>query len=61
MLWDGDWRPEGLTAGWDNGSFFGTALGTWLEGDSKNDTVFAWGVQGGWKTIRKLTLLFTLD
>jgi len=49
LLWDGDWRPEGLTAGWDNGSFFGTALGTWLDGDSKGGSEFAWGVQGGFK------------
>ena len=50
FLWDGDWRPEGLTATWDNGNFFGTGLGTWLEGDSKKGTEFVWGLQGGWKT-----------
>ncbi|MDP6675002.1 MAG: putative porin [Gammaproteobacteria bacterium] len=49
LLWDGDWRPEGLTAGWDNGRFFGTAFGTWLDGDSKGGSEFAWGVQGGFK------------
>jgi len=49
MLWDGDWRPEGLTAGWDDGRFFGTAFGSWLEADSKIGTDFAWGLQGGWK------------
>ncbi|HJP39680.1 MAG TPA: putative porin [Gammaproteobacteria bacterium] len=50
LLWDGDWRPEGLSVGWDNGSFFGTALGTWLDGDSEGGSEFAWGVQGGFKT-----------
>ena len=47
LRWDGDWRPEGLGAIWDNGSFFAQALGTWLEGDSRNGTEFAWVAQGG--------------
>jgi hypothetical protein len=49
MRWDGDWRPEGLGAIWDNGTFFAQGLGTWLEGDSRNGTSFAWGLQGGMK------------
>jgi len=50
MLWDGDWRPEGLNAGWSNDHFFATGLVDWLESDSKasNDEV-AWGVQAGLK------------
>lgn len=47
LRWDGDWRPEGLGLIWDNGTFFVQGLGTWLEGDSRNGTEFAWGVQGG--------------
>ena len=47
LMWDGDWRPEGLGLVWDNDFIFAQALGTWLEGDSKNGTEFAWAVQGG--------------
>ena len=47
LRWDGDWRPEGLGIVWDNDFIFAQALGTWLEGDSKNGTEFAWAVQGG--------------
>jgi hypothetical protein len=47
LRWDGDWRPEGLGIVWDNDFIFAQALGTWLEGDSKLGTEFAWGLQGG--------------
>ena len=47
LRWDGDWRPEGLGIVWDNDFIFAQALGTWLEGDSKNGTEFAWAFQGG--------------
>jgi predicted porin len=47
LRWDGDWRPEGLGIVWDNDFIFAQALGTWLEGDSKLGTEFAWAVQGG--------------
>lgn len=47
LRWDGDWRPEGLGVIWDNDFIFAQALGTWLEGDSKNGTEFAWALQGG--------------
>jgi hypothetical protein len=48
MLWDGDWRPEGINVGWSGDHFFTTALVDWLESDSNasNDEA-AWGVQGG--------------
>jgi len=49
LLWDGDWRPEGLGVVWDNGTFFAQGLGTWLEGDSRNGTEFGWVAQGGMK------------
>jgi hypothetical protein len=47
LLWDGDWRPEGGAIIWNNGSFFAQALGSWLEGDSRNGTEFAWAAQAG--------------
>jgi hypothetical protein len=47
LRWDGDWRPEGLGLVWDNDFIFAQALGTWLEGDSKKGTEFAWALQGG--------------
>jgi predicted porin len=47
LRWDGDWRPEGLGVIWDNDFIFAQALGTWLEGDSKLGTEFAWAIQGG--------------
>ena len=47
MVWDGDWRPEGLGAIWDNGTFFAQGLGTWLEGDSRRGTEFGWVAQAG--------------
>lgn len=48
LLWDSDWRPEGLQVVYDNGGLlFGTALGTWLESDSSKDSEFAYGLQGG--------------
>jgi hypothetical protein len=49
LRWDGDWRPEGLGAVWDNDRFYVQGLGTWLEGDSKNGTEFGWALQGGMK------------
>jgi cell division protein FtsB len=50
LMWDGDWRPEGLNAGWKSEHIFLTSLVNWLESDSKNggDQV-TWGVQGGMK------------
>lgn len=47
LLWDGDWRPEGLGLTWQNGTFFAQGLGTWLEGDSRGGTEFAWIAQAG--------------
>jgi hypothetical protein len=49
LVWDGDWRPEGLGVVWDNGLFFAQGLGTWLEGDSRNGTEFGWVAQAGMK------------
>jgi hypothetical protein len=50
LLWDSDWRPEGLSSGWAGEHLFGSIIGNWLESDSKNDNdAFAWGLQGGVK------------
>ncbi len=37
LLWDGDWRPEGLAMMWKGDSFFANAIANWLESDSKSD------------------------
>jgi len=52
LLWDSDWRPEGVQMQYANGRVFGNALGSWLEADSSSGSgsEFAWGIQGGVKT-----------
>ncbi|WP_188109820.1 putative porin [Pseudohalioglobus sediminis] len=48
LLWDGDWRPEGVSAGWAGNHLFANFLGNWLESDTRgNNDEFAWGLQGG--------------
>lgn len=47
LVWDGDWNPEGLALAWSNGDYFFNAMGTWLEGDSKNKTEFSYTFQTG--------------
>lgn len=50
LLWDGDWNPEGTGIRYDNGTFFASGLGTWLESDSdKFNNEFSYGVQAGVK------------
>lgn len=50
MMWDGDWRPEGISAGWKRDHLFVTFLGNFLESDSKSgNDEFSWGLQGGTK------------
>jgi len=50
LLWDGDWNPEGTGIRYDNGTFFASGLGTWLESDSRNfNDEFSYGVQAGVK------------
>ena len=48
LLWDGDWRPEGISSGWAGDHFFANFMGNWLESDNRrsNDT-FTWSLQGG--------------
>ena len=48
LLWDSDFNPEGIGAGWKNDNFFTTFTGSWLESDTKKaNHQFSWGVQGG--------------
>jgi Putative porin len=50
LLWDGDWRPEGIGAGWAGEHLFATFMGNWLESDTRRDNdTFSWGLQGGAK------------
>jgi len=47
LIWDGDFRPEGVALGWDNDTFFAIAEYSFIEGDSKNDDEGIWGAQLG--------------
>jgi hypothetical protein len=48
LMWDGDWTPEGLAITYERGWFFGNAMGSWLESDSKTgNSEFSWGGQVG--------------
>jgi len=50
LLWDGDYNPEGIGAGWRGEHLFATFVGNWLESDSKKgNEQFTWGLQGGVK------------
>lgn len=48
LLWDGDWRPEGISAAYAGDHFFANFMGNWLESDSRGDNdTFSWSLQGG--------------
>jgi hypothetical protein len=48
LLWDSDWRPEGTSLSYDNGTLFAVGMGTWVESDSaKQQKEFAYALQGG--------------
>lgn len=48
LMWDGDWTPEGVAVTYQRGWFFGNAMGSWLESDSKSgNSDFSWGGQAG--------------
>lgn len=50
LMWDSDWRPEGLSAGWAGDHLFASVIGNWLESDTRGDNdAFSWGLQGGAK------------
>ena len=53
LLWDGDFRPEGLAYKYDNGKWFTNAAFMFLESDNKagsQDTESFWGGQIGFQT-----------
>ena len=53
LIWDGDYRPEGLAAKYDNGSFFATAAYHFLESDNKagrQETPEITALQAGYRT-----------
>ena len=53
LMWDGDYRPEGLAAKYDNGSFFATAGYHFLESDNKGgrqETPEITALQAGYRT-----------
>jgi hypothetical protein len=47
LLWDSDWRPEGMGINWSNDLFFVNGMGTWIESDSKAGQSFAFATQAG--------------
>jgi len=50
LLWDSDYNPEGIGAGWSGKHLFATFAGNLLESDSKSgNQQFTWGLQGGMK------------
>ena len=49
LIWDGDFRPEGIAAGWTGDIFFAIAEYNFIESDSKNDDDGIWGTQIGAK------------
>ena len=53
LIWDGDYRPEGIALTYNNGSFFGTAAYHFLESDNKagdQDAEEMYGAQIGFNT-----------
>ena len=53
LIWDSDYRPEGLAYKFDNGKYFANAALMFLESDNKagaQDTKTFWGTQLGFKT-----------
>ena len=53
LIWDGDYRPEGLAVQYDNGILFANGAYLYLESDNKagdQDAESIWGAQFGLKT-----------
>jgi len=58
LMWDSDWRPEGIDLRYDNDLFYLNSLGTWFEGDSnKKGNGLNYGVQAGLRPVWGRTLL----
>jgi hypothetical protein len=50
LIWDGDFRPEGIFAGWDGEHFFVNSSYIHINSDSKDDLdEYIWGAQVGGK------------
>ena len=49
LIWDGDFRPEGVAVGWGGDTLFANATYSFIESDSKEDDDGIWGVQVGGK------------
>jgi len=47
LIWDGDFRPEGLAVKFKEGDFFATAMYNILESDSKNGKIETFSTQVG--------------
>lgn len=47
LLWDSDWRPEGIGFSWVNDHFFVNGIGTWIESDTREGRSFAYATQAG--------------
>jgi Putative porin len=47
LIWDGDFRPEGIAAGWQGDVFFATAEYNFIESDSNSNDDGIWGAQVG--------------
>lgn len=47
LIWDGDFRPEGLAVGWAGDIMFASASYNFIESDSKSDDDGIWGAQVG--------------
>ncbi len=54
LIWDGDYRPEGVAIKYDNGQFFANAAFMYLESDDNagsKDAESFWGTQFGFNTV----------
>lgn len=47
LIWDGDFRPEGVAVQWAGGNFFANGSYSYIESDSSSDDEAFWGAQVG--------------
>ncbi len=57
LLWDSDFRPEGMAASYDRGALFAHAWGLWVEERSAGGDSIVFGGQVGWQGELKATNL----
>jgi hypothetical protein len=62
LLWDGDVRPEGVTASYNKGSIFATGLGSWVDENKGDADLILLGGQVGsnFKLANNVSVLFGL-